>query len=380
MSTASLALAGFLAVALALQLASISLAYLKQRLPGKSSIVGTPKVTVLRPCCGLENNLAETLTTTFAANYPDYEVIFCVESPDDPAIPLVRRVIAAHPEIPAQVLIGKSSVSGNPKLNNLVKGWDAAQADWILMADSNVLLPPDYIHRLLAEWRADTGLVSSPPAGIRPEGFAARMECGFLNTCQGRWQLASAQLGNGFAQGKMLFWHRDLLDQAGGLAALGAELAEDVASTKVVLALGLKVRLTRKMFEQPVGKRSLSVVWKRQLRWSKVRRLGFLPLFLPEILAGGSLPLTAALVLAGQGVISSFDFIALAILWYGSEALLARASGWPATPLDIAAWVCRDLLMPALWVASWFGNGFEWRGNAMSSKDTATGEVTLAKS
>jgi ceramide glucosyltransferase len=379
MSDLSLILAGFLAIALLMQLVSIALAALKQGLPSKRGVTGSPKVTVLRPLCGLENNLAETLTTTFTADFPDYEIIFCVESPKDPVIPLARRLIAEHPQIKARLLIGQDRVSGNPKLNNLVKGWSAARHDWILMADSNVLLPPDYIRRLLAEWREDTGLVSSPPAGIRPEGFAARLECGFLNSYQGRWQLASAQLGNGFAQGKMLFWHRDLLDRQGGLALLGGEMAEDVASTKLVRAAGLKVRLTRQLFEQPVGKRSFAEVWARQLRWSKVRRLGFLPLFLPEILAGGSLPLLAAVILAAQGLISPADVVGLAVLWYGSEAVLAKAAGWPATAADVLAWTCRDALIPALWLASWFGNSFEWRGNAMTAEDTATGELTLAK-
>jgi ceramide glucosyltransferase len=41
-------------------------------------------------------------------------------------------------------------------------------------------------------------------------------------------------------------------------------------------------------------------------------------------------------------------------------------SGWPATPGDALACLCRDVLLPLLWVAAWFGNGFEWRGNAMS--------------
>lgn len=378
MSVLSVALAGFVSLALLAQLASLILAFVKQSLPSSGGLRGTPKVSVLRPLCGLENNLEETLASTFTADYPDYEIILCVEHPDDPVIPLARRLIAAHPQIQAQLLIGQDRVSGNPKLNNLVKGWAAARAEWILMADSNVLLPPDYIQRLLAEWRADTGLVSSPPAGIRPQGFAARLECGFLNSCQGRWQLASAQLGNGYAQGKMLFWHRDLLDREGGLAVLGREMAEDVASTKLVRAAGLKVRLTRQLFPQPIGRRSLKAVWGRQLRWSKVRRLGFLPLFLPEILAGGAPPLLAAGGLAALGVISAADVLALALLWYWAEVMLAKASGWPATAADALAWICRDALMPALWLASWVGNSFDWRGNAMTANDAATADSTVA--
>lgn len=363
----------FLVFLLMVQIISVILAQIKQTRPSKSSIPDSitdrPKVSILRPVCGLENNLEETLTSTFLLDYPDYEIIFCVAHAHDPVVPLVQGLIASHPLIAAKLLIGDDRVSGNPKLNNLVKGWDAATSTWILMADSNVLLPRDTVQRLFGEWRTDTGLVSSPPAGIRPIGFAARLESAFLNGFQGRWQLASAQLGNGFAQGKMLFWRRDVLEQAGGLAALGHEMAEDVAATKVVRAQGLKVRLTSRLFEQPIGARRFAAVWGRQLRWSKVRRLGFLPLFLTEILAGGAVPILAAVTAAGFGVISPLSLIGFVTIWYGVEYVLAKLSGWPATGADILAWLCRDALLPALWIAAWFGNGFEWRGNAMSAEN-----------
>lgn len=365
-----------LGIALMLQLTSIILAAIKQRRIPKGSLTGTPKVSILRPVCGLENNLEETLISTFALDYPDFEILFCVAQANDPVGPLVDRLIAAHPQVTAKLLIGDASISGNPKLNNLVKGWDAAAGDWILMADSNVLLPHDTVQRLFGEWRDDTGLVSSPPAGIRPKGFAARLECAFLNSFQGRWQLASAELGNGFAQGKMLFWRKDILDGAGGLAALGHEMAEDVASTKLVRAQGLKVRLTSRLFEQPIGSRRFAAVWGRQLRWSKVRRLGFLPLFLVEIVSGGALPIAAAVAVTISGLLSPLSLLGFVTLWYGAEYILARRSGWPATGADVLAWMCRDALLPALWIAAWFGNSFEWRGNAMRAEDGAS----LAKS
>jgi ceramide glucosyltransferase len=96
------------------------------------------------------------------------------------------------------LLIGSHAISENPKLNNVCKGWRAAAYDWIVMADSNVLMPRDYVERMLAAWRADTGLVSSPPVGCRPDGFWAELECAFLNTYQVRWQYAS---GPALAQG-----------------------------------------------------------------------------------------------------------------------------------------------------------------------------------
>src|SRR5258705_12840292 len=125
------------------------------------------------------------------------------------------------------------------------------------MADSNVLMPRDYIRRLLAAWQPDTGLVCSPPVGCRPVGFWAGLECAFLNTYQVRAQYVADALGLGFAQGKTMLWRRADLESAGGIGGLGAGLAEDAASTKIVRAAGLRVRLTAPPFEKPLGRRGL---------------------------------------------------------------------------------------------------------------------------
>ncbi len=354
----------FAIICLALQGASTFLALITLLRPQDDGPDPLPPVTVLRPICGLENFLEETLETTFRADYPTFELIFCAADPADPAIDLVERLIAKYPDVPARVLTGDDKVSGNPKLNNLVKGWNAAKYDYILMSDSNVLLPPDYLRRCMAEFTPETGLVSSPPIGIRPEGFAAHLECAFLNTFQAKFQMASAALGNSYAQGKMLFWDRRVLDAAGGIAILGHEMAEDVASTKTVRAAGKIVSLPGRFFEQPIGKRNALVVWKRQVRWAKVRRLGFPMLFLPELLAGAALPTLALAFAAPLWALPVFLG-----LWYLAEYILAIAGDWPRDEADIAAWVLRDAMLPFLWFAAWRGNSFEWRGNAMTAKD-----------
>ncbi len=89
-----------------------------------------PPVTIVQPLRGVGSYSRETLRLIFALDYPDYEIIFCLADADDPIAPLVRGAIAAHPERPAQLLIGDDRVSANPKLNNVVKGWKAAAHDW----------------------------------------------------------------------------------------------------------------------------------------------------------------------------------------------------------------------------------------------------------
>src|SRR5262249_10906677 len=200
-------------------------------------------VSLVRPVCGLENHIEDTLGSGFELDYPRYEIIFCAAAANDPAVPLVKRLIAAYPHVPARLLIGNEAISENPKLNNVCKGWRVAAYDWVVMADSNVLMPPDYIERLLAGGGPDGGVVSGPRVGCRPRGFWAELECAFLNTYQVRWQYAAAGVGIGFAQGKSMLYRRSQIERAGGLRLLATEPAEDAATTKLVRGLGLRICL-----------------------------------------------------------------------------------------------------------------------------------------
>ena len=147
------------------------------------------------PVCGIENYIEDTLRSAFRLDYPRYELIFCAARPDDPVLPLVRRLMADHPWIDARLLIGDERISENPKLNNVFKGWREAAHPFVSICDSNVLLPRDYVQSLFARHLPDTGMVCSPPIGCRPEGFWAETECAMLNAYQARWQYLADFLG-----------------------------------------------------------------------------------------------------------------------------------------------------------------------------------------
>lgn len=335
-----------------------------------------PSVTIVQPLCGVETFSRETLRSIFALDYPSYEIIFCLASGDDPIAPLARAAIAANPDRPARLLIGDDRISANPKLNNVVKGWKAARHEWVIIADSNVLMPPDYIQRLLARWRPGAGIVCAPPIGARPESFAAEIECAFLNTYQARWQYAGDSTGYGFAQGKTMLWRKEILEKGGGIEALGAEIAEDAAATKLVRAQGLSAHLVDRPFQQPLGQRRLKDVWARQLRWARLRRATFPLYFAPEILTTSLLTLAAAGVAAPVlGVSAALAVAVAAAFWYGSEALLAFAAGWPLSWRMPFAWVIRDLLLPFLWGRGWTGANVVWRGNAINVEERPFGEA-----
>ena len=352
-------------VFLAIHLASVALVLRRLRGPLPPRPVTAPPITLLRPVCGLDRFDAETLESSILQDYPDYEVTFCAAHADDPVVPVISALIARHPHARARLLIGEDRITANPKLNNLQKGWHVATGDWVAMADANLLLPPDYLWQLVAELRPGVVLVTSPPVGIRPEGPWAALECAFLNGNQARLQLLADEAGQGFAQGKTLFWDRAFLNAQGGLPALGRFLAEDVNATKVVRAAGRTLVLTSHPFAQPIGARSLRAVWLRQLRWSKVRRDGFPLIFLLEPLNGGLVPVLLAGLAWGP-----LGALALASKWYGAELFLSWRAGWPLGRWGVLAMVLRDLMIPILWLATFGSRGFEWRGTTLAKVPT----------
>lgn len=325
-----------------------------------------PPVTVVRPLCGLENFTASTLEAAFGLDYPTYELLFCVADANDPVLPLVHAAVAAHPAVPARVLVGDDRIGFNPKLNNMVKGWREAAFDYVAFIDSNVLVPPDFIDRLVDAFVPGTGAVSAPPCGTAPDGFAALLECAFLNTFEARWQYCVDTVGQGFAQGKTLLYRKADLDR-NGMRDLATEPAEDAATTKMVRSQGLRVRLAPPS-PQPLGRRKLAEVWQRQLRWARMRRATFPREFYPEILAGAFVPslVTAmALLVSGWSGVLAPAMIAFWVVWFGAELALAAACRWPGGWRMPFALALRDALVVALWIGAFSGRSFTWKGNAL---------------
>jgi ceramide glucosyltransferase len=373
--------AGVAALILATNLLCQAIAFIRLRreLKGSSLLRDLPAVTIVRPVRGVEAFSRETLSSGLVLDYPRYETIFCVADADDPIVPLVEELIARFGAERVRLIAGDVAVSANPKLNNCVKGWEAATTEWVILADSNVLMPKDYIQRMMAAWRSDTGLVCSTPAGSRPRGFWAELECAFLNTFQARWQYAGEALGFGFAQGKSMLWNKPFLDANGGIAALAAEIAEDAAATKLVRRAGKHVHLVGQPFEQPLGERSLHDVVQRQFRWARLRRVTFLPFFAPEILSGPLVPVVLAML--GAPALGLPVWLApLLVLapWYAAEAALAKGVGWYWSWRMPLALLVRDIVFPGVWAYAFLAGEVSWRGNAMKIKTDGGDELNAA--
>jgi ceramide glucosyltransferase len=370
--TMGYAAAWFCLFVTSLNLLSIGIAAIRAR-PRRAPLPPprtAPGVSLVRPVCGLDNFCEETLESGFRLDYPTYEIIFCVARANDPVVPVVQRLIASHPNVPAQLIVGDEKASLNPKLNNCVRGWDAARYDWIILADANVLMPKDYIQSLLASWRPATGLVCSMPLGSRPQNLWAELECAFLNTFEARWQYCAETVGPGFAQGKSMLWRREIMEAGGGIRALGAEIAEDAASTKLVRRQALCINLVDNPFEQPLGVRAFRDMWLRQLRWARMRRKTFPLFYAPEIFAGAMLPCLAAAYAAFILDVNAVAAVLCVVLaWYGPETLLALTTEWHFSRRMPLLFVLRDLMLPIIYIDAWCIDHFVWRGNEMNLRE-----------
>ena len=136
-----------------------------------------PPVSLVRPLCGVESHTAQTLEASFRLNYPNFELLFCVARSDDPVAPLVRNVMRRFPEVEARLLVGEDRISGNPKLNNMAKGWREARYDHIVFgrqqfAGSSRL--PCAIGRRLGRGRADRACLRASDRK-RCSGFLGRV-------------------------------------------------------------------------------------------------------------------------------------------------------------------------------------------------------------
>lgn len=332
-----------------------------------------PPVSIVRPLRGVETFSEETLGATFTLDYPNYEIIFCVQSPNDPIIPLVEKLIAAHPMCDARLLVGDDYVSPNPKLNNCVKGWEAARFEYVILADSNALPPPDYIQTMLAAFEPNTAMTVSMPIGTRPTSFWSMVECAILNTFQARWQYGAEAIGLGFAQGKNMMWRREVLDRAGGIRALACEIAEDAASTKVIRAQNMNIRLVDMPFEQPLGDRSAHEVYSRHVRWARLRRVTFPAHYAPEFMNGSFIAAVlgayAGLQLGGNATTAIVAAIVIIGALHGGELWLAKVCGFPLDWRKPFALLMRDLLLPVMFVDALLFDDFVWHGNAMTVRE-----------
>lgn len=78
----------------------------------------TPRVALLVPVKGLDVGLEENLAALFRLKYPHYALVFVVESDDDPAVPVIDRLVA-QASVPCRRIVAGIAHDCGQKVHNL---------------------------------------------------------------------------------------------------------------------------------------------------------------------------------------------------------------------------------------------------------------------
>ncbi len=315
----------------------------------------TPGISLLKPLYGEDPGLAQNLESTLRQNYPDFEVLFLHERPDDPAAAVADAAMKRVPDVPAQRIEGRDPDAKNPKVAVVLRGEAAARHGILAVADSDVRPDPLYL-RDIANALAEADAVSFVPVVFGMKGFWSRLG-GLLFDTEA---VLSVLLGSSRVMtGATVGIRREALAKVGGFRAVADRIAEDYSMGVLLRRAGCRLALARRAARLYAPGGGLRETARQAVRWARTVRST------APLIYAVALPLSAApLLLLCRG-----GTAALVLL-----LLHTTVRACVATLVDFRfCWdrsVVRALpLLPLLWIleplnllAGLAGSTVEWRG------------------
>uniref|UniRef100_U5ET80 ceramide glucosyltransferase n=1 Tax=Corethrella appendiculata TaxID=1370023 RepID=U5ET80_9DIPT len=326
-----------------------------------------PSVSILKPLMGTDPNLNSNLETFFTMDYPVYELLFCIEAEDDPAIIIVNKLMEKYPHIDAQLFLGGSNVGVNPKINNLNPGYEAVKYDLVLISDSGIRMKEDTLLDMVNHMTDKVGLVHQMPFTCDREGFAATFEKIYFGTVQSRIYLCADLLHIICHTGMSCLIRKEILVAKGGLRAFGCYLAEDFFLAKECIDQNWKITICSQPALQNSGICDISNFQARLTRWAKLR-VAMLPstiLLEPmsECMIVGLMASWAVNILFKW---NSLVFYLIHILvWFLSDWILLSIVQNGSLPFNkfefVIGWLFREITGPYLFFNALWNPAIRWR-------------------
>jgi ceramide glucosyltransferase len=324
----------------------------------------TPPVTIFKPLKGLDEDLEANLRSFFELDYPTYQLLFGVADPDDPAIDVVRRLIAAFPDRDAALVVGNPVFGLNPKVENLAAMERLRKHDVILISDSNVRARPSYL-RETACYLADpnVGLVTNLFAGEGEERLGAILENLQLNGFIAGGMAGAAVLGITCVVGKSMLLPARVLAEIGGFAGVRNLLAEDQVLGLRVRKAGYRIVMSPHVIANVNRRRDLGWFLNRHSRWYKIRlRLAPGAFAIEPIANLTSLGLIWAL--SGDSGFAWGGLVGLAGLGVVRDAIQTkRLRGTFPKLRDLPLCLVKDLFLLPAWFDAALSRRVNWRGH-----------------
>jgi ceramide glucosyltransferase len=336
------------------------------RTAGKKQPSFTPPVSILKPLRGLDPQMYESFRSHCVQDYPDYEIIFGVSEADDPAAAAVQKLMSEYPGRRIRLVVCPEVLGNNRKVSNLVQMLAHARYDHVLINDSDIYVPRDYLRRVMAPFaRRQVGMVTCPYRGIAANTLGSKLESLGISTEFIPGVLVARQIENGihFALGSTLAMSRLALDSIGGLQPLVDYLADDFQLGLRISQAGYEVVLADVVVETHLPPYTMAGFFQHQLRWARStrdsRRKGYIGLLLTF-----ALPWAMLAVLLAPQVWWSWSVLALAALLRVAVALQVGLGVVHDRGVLRYLWLLslRDVAAFWVWFLSFGENKVHWRG------------------
>ena len=333
----------------------------------------TPPVSILKPLRGTDPEIYEAFRSHCLQDYPDYEIIFGVSDPEDPVVALVRQLQHEFPERAIRLLVCSQVLGANLKVSNLIQMLQVARHPYLLINDSDIRVPADYLRRVVAPMESpDVGMVTCLYRGQASATLGSRLEAVGISTEFHAGVLAARQLEGEirFALGSTLVMSRTSLRAIGGLQPLVDYLADDYELGKRISAAGFRVLLSDVIVDTHLPAYSLGRFYEHQLRWARStrhsRRWGYAGLALTFAPAWATLAL-----LASRGALWAWALLAAVLALRFAVAFEVGLRVLHDRQLRRDWWLVpfRDLVAVLVWVGSYAGHKVAWRGHSFVLRD-----------
>lgn len=325
-----------------------------------------PPISILKPIQGLDREAYENFASFCRQDYPEFEILFCVSDEMDPAIPVIEKIIEDFPARPIKLLIGSEPIGASDKVNKLVRMAREAQAEILLVSDSDVRVGPEFLRAIAAPFASSkTGGVTCLYRGLTDGSFSANLEALGNSTDFAPGVLVARMLGGGidFMLGAVMVTTRQELAKFGGFETLADYFCDDYELGNRIARQGSRVEMAQQAVSVVYPHQTLGEAFRHQLRWNLSIRFSR-PLGHAGLIFSMGLPWTAlAIVVAPSAAVAAaytaaYLLLRFVVAWEvgvrGMKDLLARERLW-LLPV-------RDAIAFLVWTASFFPQRILWRG------------------
>lgn len=326
----------------------------------------TPPATILKPVRGADAEAYENFASFCRQDYPEFQIIFGVREASDPAVPIIKKLIADFPDCDIELVISDHEIGYNAKVSNLHNMSAKAKHQVLLIVDSDIRVKPDYLRRVVAPLQQEkVGMVTCLYRGANAQTPAALLENIGISSTFGPEVCSSRLLeGIAFALGSTIVMRREILNRIGGFSAVADYLADDFVLGNLTAKLGYEVVLSDCVVEHVSGPDTMRTMLNHQLRWGRSTRISR-PWGYPGLLLTYGTATSLLALLAWD--FSRFAWWLLAVTMFVRvlPAFVVGVIGLKDYVLARYFWLLpiRDLITFAIWAVSFVGDEIQWRGD-----------------